>query len=426
MVPLVAVVVVIGAGGREHAIAFRLREEGHAVHVAPGDPGHAAHATIHPEVGAGDPEAIVALARRVRAELVVVGPEQPLVDGLADRLRAAGVATFGPSAAAAALEGSKAEAKAFMVEHGIPTARHVTVHELGEGLAAVRAFAEPPVVKADGLAAGKGVTVADSFEEAEAAVRACLESQRFGAAGRTVVLEERLLGQEVSVFAITDGTHVAMLPAAQDHKRIGEGDTGPNTGGMGAYAPAPIYTDTVHDKTMDRIVRPTLHGLRAQGRPFVGVLFVGLMIDADADPFVVEYNCRFGDPEAQPLLYGLEVPLHPVLAAAAGGSLGEDRRLPGRPAATVVLASAGYPLSSRSGDAIVGLERATEIADAQVFHAGTRRGRDGGWETAGGRVLGVCARGDTLADALRRAYAAADCIHFEGRQMRRDIGFRMV
>jgi phosphoribosylamine--glycine ligase len=418
-----AVVLVIGSGGREHAIAFRLREEGHAVHVAPGDPGHEAHATIHRDVAAGDATAIVELARTISADLVVVGPEQPLVDGLADRLREAGIATFGPSAAAAVLEGSKAEAKAFMVEYGIPTARHVTVHDVAAGLAAVRTFDEPPVVKADGLAAGKGVTVADTFAEAEAALRECLESERFGAAGRTVVLEERLRGREVSVFAITDGTHVAMLPAAQDHKRIGDGDTGPNTGGMGAYSPAPIYTDPVHRHTMDRIVRPTLAGLRAQGRPFVGVLFVGLMIDDDGEPYVVEYNCRFGDPEAQPLLFGLDVPLYPVLAAAANGTLGEDRRLPGKPAATIVLASAGYPLSSRSGDAIAGLDRAAEIPDTQVFHAGTRRDPHGGWETAGGRVLGVCARGDTLEAALRRAYAAADCIHFEGRQMRRDIGW---
>jgi phosphoribosylamine--glycine ligase len=421
----VAVVVVVGSGGREHAIAFRLHEEGHVVHVAPGDPGHAALATIHPEVGVGDAERIVALAREVGAALVVVGPEQPLVDGLGDRLREAGVVTFGPSAAAAALEGSKADAKAFLVRHGIPTARHVTVRELDEAVAAVHTFAEPPVVKADGLAAGKGVTVADTFDEAEAAVRACLHGRRFGAAGSTVVLEERLRGQEVSVFAITDGTHVAMLPAAQDHKRIGEGDTGPNTGGMGAYAPAPIYTEAVHDKTMERIVRPTLAGLRDEGRPFVGVLFVGLMIDDDADPFVVEYNCRFGDPEAQPLLHGLDEPLYPVLTAAATGTLEGDRRLLGSPAATVVLASAGYPLSSRSGDAIVGLERAAQVPDAQVFHAGTRRGKDGGWETAGGRVLGVCARADTLHAALRRAYEAADCIHFDGRQMRRDIGFRV-
>jgi phosphoribosylamine--glycine ligase len=417
----VATVLVIGAGGREHAIAFRLREEGHDVHVAPGDPGHATHATVHPQVRVGDAEAIVALARELAAELVVVGPEQPLVDGLADRLREAGVPTFGPSAAAAVLEGSKAEAKAFMVEHAIPTARHVTVHDIAGGLAALRTFEEPPVVKADGLAAGKGVTVADTWHEAEAALRACLLGSRFGDAGRTVVLEQRLRGQEVSVFAITDGTHVAMLPAAQDHKRIGDGDTGPNTGGMGAYAPAPIYTDAVHRETMERIVKPTLAGLRAQGRPFVGVLFVGLMIDAGV-PSVVEYNCRFGDPEAQPLLFGLDAPLYPVLRGAALGTLGEDRMLPGRPAATIVLASAGYPMSSRSGDAIEGLERAAAIADTQVFHAGTRRGSSGAWETAGGRVLGVCARGHTLEDALRRAYEAADCIHFAGRQMRRDIG----
>ena len=419
-----ATVVVIGSGGREHAIAFRLHAEGHDVHVAPGNPGHEPHATRHPDVGVGDSTAIVDLAKKLSADLVLVGPEQPLVDGLADQLREAGLATFGPSAEAATLEGSKAAAKAFMAAFDIPTARHVTVHSVDAGVAAVESFATPPVVKADGLAAGKGVTVAETFEEAADAVRACLSDNKFGGAGATVVLEERLFGQEVSLFVITDGTHAATLLPAQDHKRIGEGDTGPNTGGMGAYAPAPIYTDAVHDKSMARIVVPTLDGLRSQGRPFVGVLFVGLMIDAAGDPRVVEFNCRFGDPEAQPLLFGLQTDLYPVLHAAATGTL-TDQTLPGRPAATVVMASAGYPQSSHKGDRIIGLDKAAELEDVQVFHAGTRRGDDDSWETAGGRVLGVCARADDLTKALDRAYQAADCIRFDGQQMRRDIGHRV-
>ncbi len=411
-----ATFLIIGGGGREHAIGLRLNHEGHTVHAAPGNPGLAAVGTIH-SVGVGDTMGLVALAKELRVDLVVVGPEQPLVDGLADAMRTEGVRVFGPSAAAARLEASKAESKRFMEAHGIPTARHVTVSSLGEGLAAIKTFDVPPVVKADGLAAGKGVTVAQTYDEAEAALRACLEGGVFGDAGATVVLEQRLEGQEVSLFVISDGTHAATLLPAQDHKRIGEGDTGPNTGGMGAYAPAPVFTDAVADKAMTRIVQPTLAGLRAEGRPFVGVLFVGLMIDHAGDPWVVEYNVRFGDPEAQPLLLGLQAPLGETLQAAVDGTL-PDGALPGAPAATVVLASAGYPATSRKGDAIEGVTKAGEQPGVTVFHAGTRGRAGGGFETAGGRVLGVCATADTLPEALARAYAG------DGMQLRRDIGRR--
>lgn len=417
-------ILVVGSGGREHALCWRLTHEGHEVLAAPGREGYGADARRLP-VGADDPAARVELVARARAEgvdLVVVGPEQPLVEGLADRLRDAGLPTVGPSAAAAELEGSKAAAKRFMVEHGIPTARHHTVTTLAEGLRALDGFSTAPVVKADGLAAGKGVTVADTHEEARAALRQCLEGGAFGAAGRTVVLEERLHGQEVSLFVLTDGRGAATFLPAQDHKRLHEGDTGPNTGGMGAYAPAPIYDAAVAERVRTRIVGPTLQGLRHEGRPFLGVLFVGLMIDAAGDPSVVEYNCRFGDPEVQPLLFGLRVPLLPRLLDAAHGRL-HDEDLPGDPAATVVLAAAGYPGTVRTGDRIEGLAALADEPDVKAFHAGTRRQGDG-WVTAGGRVLGVCARGDTLPAALDRAHAAAERVRFSGRQLRRDIGSR--
>ncbi len=369
---------------------------------------------------------IVALARREAVDLVVVGPEEPLVLGLADALRAADIPTFGPSKAAAELEGSKACAKRFMQAHGIPTARHVTVTSIAEALAALRTFERPPVVKASGLAAGKGVIVAETHAEAEVAVRACLEGGRFGAAGAEVVLEQRLVGQEASFFALTDGTRAAYFEACQDHKRIGDGDTGPNTGGMGAYAPAPIVDAAVRGRVLDRIVAPTLAGLRAEGRPFVGVLFVGLMIDASGEPQVIEYNVRFGDPEVQALMLGLEVPLVPRLLAAARGD-GEliDEPLPGRPAATVVMASAGYPESSTKGVEIVGLDSAMAAAasdpDLAIFHAGTKRDGDR-WVTNGGRVLGICARAPDLRTALYRAYSLVERIHIDGGQFRRDIG----
>ncbi|MCA9714934.1 MAG: phosphoribosylamine--glycine ligase [Myxococcales bacterium] len=416
-------ILIIGNGGREHALAWRCRHEGHEVHVAPGNDGIAEDAVIH-DVATSDHDGVVQLARRLNVDLVIVGPEQPLVEGVVDRLIHAGLRVFGPTAAAAELEGSKAAAKAFMARHGVPTARYQTVAHLADGLAALRSFAEPPVVKASGLAAGKGVTVPESLAEAEAAVRECLGDGRFGAAGSTVVLEQRLRGQEVSLFVLTDGTHAVTLLPAQDHKRVGEGDTGPNTGGMGAYCPAPVYDAATRGRVMESIVEPTLAGLRAEGRPFVGVLFVGLMIDETGAPFVIEYNCRFGDPEVQPLLYGLRAPIVPVMMAASAGALEASASLPGRPAATVVLASEGYPLKTRVGLPITGLDH--HAPDVQLFHAGTRRDADGRWLTSGGRVLGVCARAETLRGALSRAYERCASIEFEGRQLRRDIGVRAL
>jgi phosphoribosylamine--glycine ligase len=417
-------VLVVGSGGREHALAQRLGSEGQQVIVAPGGDGIALDATCVP-VGLDDAPALVRLCRDRGVDVCVVGPEQPLVDGLADRLRDAGVPVVGPGAAAAELEGSKAAAKAFMATHGIPTARYVSVTSPGELPAALAEFDTPPVVKASGLAAGKGVTVAEDFDTAREAALSCLQGDAFGAAGHTVVLEERLRGQEVSVFALTDGEHALTFLPAQDHKRIGDGDTGPNTGGMGAYAPAPIYTEAVDAQVRERILAPTLAGLRAEGRPLCGVLFIGLMIDAVGDARVIEYNVRFGDPEIQPLLWGLREPLGPRLLDAATGRL-TSGRLAGQPAATVVLASRGYPVTSERGVPIAGLDAAARLPDVKVFHAGTRRAADGGWLTDGGRVLGVCARADALADALALAYQAVDLITFDGRQVRRDIGAAAV
>jgi phosphoribosylamine--glycine ligase len=415
-------ILIVGSGGREHALAWRCRHEGHEVVVAPGSEGIGSQAGVAEDDHAG----LVALAEREKIDLAIIGPEAPLVAGLADRFREAGLPTIGPNRAAAELEGSKALAKAFMNRHAIPTARHVAVRGVVSGLAALREFEMPPVIKASGLAAGKGVTVAESWEEAELALRECLAG-RFGPAGDEVVLEERLIGEEASFFVLTDGTHVASFDACQDHKRIGEGDTGANTGGMGAYSPAPIVDEAVRERVMTTIVQPTLAGLRSEDRPFIGVLFVGLMIDAEGQPRVVEYNVRFGDPEVQPLMLGLDVALVPRLLAAATGTL-EDQHMPGKPAATIVLASAGYPERSSKGVEIPGLEALMREAndDLQIFHAGTQRDADGTWRTTGGRILGVCARGDDLRSAIARAYAAVHRIEIAGSRWRRDIGHRAL
>lgn len=414
-------ILVVGSGGREHALAWRLVRDGAEVIVAPGSDGIAT-TTECATVDGRDHEAIVALARQRKVDVMLVGPEQPLVDGLADRGRAAGLAVFGPGAEGAALEGSKAFAKAFMERHDVPTARARVVTSVGEVADALAAFAEPPVVKADGLAAGKGVTVAQTWQEAEQAVLACLEQRAFGDAGARVVLEQRLVGEEASLFIITDGNAAVWMAAAQDHKRIGDGDTGPNTGGMGAYAPAPVFSAAVRERVARTIVAPTIAGMRSDSIPFRGVVFVGLMIDPTGQPSVIEYNCRFGDPEIQALCLGARAPLGEVILAAAEGRL-VDGELAMAPTATVVMAAAGYPGTPRNGDAIHGLEAAARLAGVQVFHAGTRRTGDG-FVTNGGRVLGVAATGDTLREAVDRSYAAVRCISFAGAQVRTDVGAR--
>jgi len=422
-------VLILGGGGREHALAWKIAQSPRVAQVlaAPGSDAMGAVATCFPAVKAGDTDAVIALARAERADLVVVGPEDPLAAGIADRLVAAGFPVFGPSAAAARLEGSKAFAKEFMRRHAIPTADFAVFDSLETARAHVRSLAGPCVVKADGLAAGKGVAVCDGPAEAERALDEMMGERRFGAAGARVVIEERMSGQEVSYYAISDGTHVVPLAAAQDHKRALDGDRGENTGGMGAYSPAPVFTPAVEKRVLEEIVHPTIRGLAAEGTPFRGVLFVGLMIDAAGTPRVVEFNVRFGDPETQPLLMRLNGDLVPLLDAAARGGLESVAAPEWHGAAVcVVLASGGYPRDYATGKRIEGLDAAASAADVVVFHAGTKRGADGGFVTTGGRVLGVCARGESVAEARARAYAACAPIAFEGMQLRRDIAARGV
>ncbi|TDJ09633.1 MAG: phosphoribosylamine--glycine ligase [Deltaproteobacteria bacterium] len=419
-------VLVLGSGGREHALAWAIGRSPRVEEVlcAPGSDGIRADARVLP-VDPGDADAVVALARRESVELVVVGPEAPLVQGVADRLEAAGVPVFGPSAEAARLEGSKAFAKSFMNRHRIPTAAH-RVFDAPE--AAERYVEErngPLVVKADGLAGGKGVSVCRDVDEAKRAIHEAMREQRFGQAGKQVVIEERLEGEEASYYAISDGRHFVCLAAAQDHKRALDGDEGENTGGMGAYSPTPVVDAALERKIVERIVRPTLTGMRSEGRPYRGVLYVGLMI-VDGDPYVIEFNVRFGDPETQPLLFRLESDLVPLLEAAAHASLGSEGEAQlrfGDPAVCVVLTSAGYPRGFATGFAIEGLEAHASAPDVKIFHAGTRF-ESGSWRTAGGRVLGVTARGSTLAAARQRAYEVTRSIRFKGVHVRTDIARR--
>ena len=419
----------VGGGGREHALAWKIAQSPLVSELlaAPGSDAISALARCFPAASSADVAGLVALAREESVDLVVVGPEDPLVAGLADRLREAGIAVFGPSAAAAQLEGSKSFAKAFMARHGIPTAAFAVFDDLDAARAHVRGQSAGCVVKADGLAAGKGVAVCETPEQALAALDEAMGQRRFGAAGDRVVIEERLIGEEASYYGISDGEHVIALAAAQDHKRIGAGDTGENTGGMGAYAPAPVVDAAVEKKVLERVVYPAIRGLAADGTPYRGVLFVGLMIDAAGDPRVIEFNVRFGDPETQPLVMQMAGDLVPLLDGAARGALG--RAVPPEThgaAVCVVLASEGYPRAVVNGRAIAGLDAAARDPDVVVFHAGTRRRPDGGFVTAGGRVLGVTARGETIALARERAYRAVAEIRFEGQQVRRDIAARGV
>jgi phosphoribosylamine---glycine ligase len=422
-------VLILGSGGREHALAWKIAQSARVTRVlaAPGSDGMAREAQCFPDVAAGDADAVLALVRSEDVDLVVVGPEDPLVAGIADRLRDAGVAVFGPSRAAAQLEGSKSFAKEFMQRHAIPTAAFAAFDALDAARAYVRKLGGPCVVKADGLAAGKGVAVCDGPADAERALAEIMGERRFGAAGARVVVEERLLGQEVSYYAISDGHGIVPLTGAQDHKRALDGDRGENTGGMGAYSPAPVFTPAVEKRVLEEIVYPTIRGMDAEGAPFQGVLFVGLMIDANGTPKVIEFNVRFGDPETQVLMLRLEGDLLPLLDAAARGRL-EGVAAPGwhGAAVCVALAAGGYPREYATGKVIAGLAEAERDPDVLVFHAGTRRDDAGRFVSAGGRVLGVTARGATVAEAQRRAYAACAQISFEAMQLRRDIAARGV
>ena len=415
-------VLLVGGGGREHALAWKLAQSpglGRMI-AGPGNPGIAAHARCVPVKDTAIDD-LVALAQQERPDLVVVGPEVPLALGLADRMRAAGFAVFGGSAAAARLESSKAFAKELMARHRIPTARFGTFREAVAARAFCRELGAPLVVKADGLAAGKGVLICRSLGEADAALAQCLEARAFGDSGLTVVVEEFLQGEEASFFALSDGTTALPLAAAQDHKTVWDGDRGPNTGGMGAYSPAPVMDAAMEARVMAEIVRPTIAAMAAEGAPYTGVLYVGLMITREG-PKVIEFNCRFGDPECQALLPRLQEDLLALLLAAATGK-GLPPTLAWSPRASVcvVMTSAGYPGRYDTGTAITGLEAAGALPDVTVFHAGTARA-GGGLVTAGGRVLGVQALGDDVAAAIRTAYAAVERIRFDGAHYRRDIG----
>jgi len=424
-----AKVLVVGGGGREHALAIRLLASKSVQHVIV-CPGNAGTAETPPGFEGKRLESSsltpLAAAQEFGVDLVVVGPEVPLVDGLADRLREAGFACFGPSKVAAQLEGSKAFMKEFCARHGIRVARDVIVRDLAELDAALASFTEPPVVKADGLCAGKGVTVAETFEEARAAATEMLSGRAFGAAGAVVVLEERILGSEASIHAICDGERVFLLPAAQDHKRIFEGDQGPNTGGMGTYAPAPVVTPDLLSRIAREMMQRAVDGMRADGHPFIGTLFAGVMITPAGEPVLLEFNVRFGDPETQVLTAIVDGDFGQALAAAAHGKL--DPKLlhvTSRHALCVVVAAAGYPEAPELGDPITGLDRAAAVPATRVLHAGTKqRGDD--VVTSGGRVLGVVGSGSNLLEARNRAYQAALCIQFRGRQLRRDIGHRAL
>ena len=414
-------VLVVGQGGREHALAWALARSAQVdeVIIAPGN-GGTATVGRNVNVPASDLDGLVRLAQTEKVDLVVVGPEAPLAAGLVDRCRQAGVRAFGPTAAAAQIEASKAFAKTFMAEEGIPTARFAVFDQYEAARAHLRRVDYPVVIKASGLAAGKGVILPNSREEAEAALHRIMVERAFGAAGDQVVIEERLTGREVSIFAFTDGDRVLLMPPAQDYKRAYDHDQGPNTGGMGAYAPVPWLPPETLAEIERTILQPTVRGMQRRGTPYVGVLYAGLMITPDG-PRVLEFNCRFGDPEAQVILPLLESDLVDVLVACLDGCL--DRvRLAWKDAAavTVVLASGGYPGAYRTGYPITGLEAAAAMPDVLLFHAGTAR-RNGTIVTHGGRVLNVTGLGPTLADARTRAYAAISHIHFEEMHYRRDI-----
>jgi phosphoribosylamine--glycine ligase len=419
-------ILVIGSGGREHALCWALLASSltDALYCAPGNAGIAQDADCVP-IRADDIPAIRAFARDNAIDLVVVGPEAPLCAGLVDALNEDGILAFGPTAAAARLEGSKGFTKDICARYGIPTAAYARFSDLGAARAELARTGAPVVIKADGLAAGKGVIMAETNDQAEAALRDMLEGASFGAAGAEVVMEEWLHGEEASFFALVDGDTALPLASAQDHKRVGDGDTGPNTGGMGAYSPAPIVTGAVAGRIMDEIIEPTLRAMKDMGCPYSGVLYAGLMI-TDSGPKLIEYNVRFGDPECQVLMARLKSDLLPGLIAAADGGLRHfDLRWHDDAALTVVVAARGYPGSYASGTEIRGIEKAEAIDGVTVFHAGTAM-QDGVLVAAGGRVLNVTARGKTIREAQAKAYRAVDCIDWPGGFCRRDIGFRAV
>ena len=421
-------VLVIGSGGREHALAWKLAQSPRVseVIVAPGNAGTATEAGCrNAPVPVTDLDGLLQLARDEGVALTVVGPEGPLVAGVVDRFRAAGLRVFGPSAAAAQLEGSKAYAKDFLARHRIPTAFYSVFTQVEPALAYVRDKGAPIVVKADGLAAGKGVIVAMTLAEAEDAVRDMLSGNAFGEAGARVVVEEFLEGEEASFISMVDGRTALPMATSQDHKRVGDGDTGPNTGGMGAYSPAPVVTDAVHARVMAEVVNPTVAGMIADGIPFTGFLYAGLMIDATGAPKVIEFNVRFGDPETQPVMLRLQSDLVELVEAAIDGRLHQTRaQWDPRPSLGVVMAARPYPETPVTGEVISGLDAVPPTA--KVFHAGTALDAAGNVLSAGGRVLCVAALGESVSAAQANAYAGVDAIHWASEFHRSDIGWRAI
>ncbi|MGR2739784.1 phosphoribosylamine--glycine ligase [Billgrantia sp. Q4P2] len=422
-------VLIIGGGGREHALAWKVGQSPRVerVFVAPGNAGTAHEPGLtNVAIGASELERLVDFARDEGIGLTIVGPEAPLVEGVVDRFREAGLAIFGPTQGAAQLEGSKSFTKDFLARHAIPTAAYCTFTEVEPALAYLAEQGAPIVIKADGLAAGKGVIVAMTLAEAEAAVRDMLEANAFGDAGARVVIEEFLEGEEASFIVMVDGTTVLPMATSQDHKRALDGDAGPNTGGMGAYSPAPVVTESVHERIMERVIMPTVHGMAAEGHPYTGFLYAGLMIDAEGNPKVIEYNCRFGDPETQPIMLRLQSDLAELCLAGARGELaGHTCEWDPRAAVGVVLAAGGYPGSYRKGDAIEGLEAAVATG-CKVFHAGTAEDDQGRVVTSGGRVLCVTALGHGVSQARDLAYQGVAAIRWDDVQSRSDIAYRAI
>jgi len=421
-------VLIIGSGGREHALAWRVAQstEVETVYVAPGNAGTELEVGVENiPLAAEDIEGLLNFAKAEQIGLTIVGPEAPLVAGIVDRFTSVGLPCFGPTAAAAQLEGSKAFAKDFMARHGIPTAAYGNFTDIDEAVAFIHELGAPIVVKADGLAAGKGVIIAQTIEEAELAVNDMLAGNAFGEAGHWVVVEEFLTGEEASFIVMADGEHILPLATSQDHKARDEGDLGPNTGGMGAYSPAPVINDELHERAMETVIRPTIRGMAKQGMPFTGFLYAGLMISPDGETKVLEFNVRFGDPETQPIMMRLQSDLAELCLAAVNGKLDEvDASWDTRPALGVVMAAGGYPGSYSKGQVISGLNAANQ-GETRVFHAGTKL-TGNQVVTTGGRVLCVCAMADNVLDAATAAYDGCDKIDWDGAFFRRDIGYRAI
>ena len=419
-------VLVIGGGGREHALAWKLAQSPRVteVFVAPGNAGTALETNVtNVDLSVSDLDGLVAFAESNAIDYTVVGPEAPLVDGVVDRFEAKGLRCFGPRADCAQLEGSKAFTKEFLKRHNIPTAAYGTFTDVDQALAYLDEVGAPIVVKADGLAAGKGVILAETLDEAKSAVKDMLQGNQFGDAGSRVVIEEFLTGEEASFIVMVDGTDVLPLASSQDHKAAYDGDTGPNTGGMGAYSPAPVVDQMCHNRIMSEVIQPTIHGLAADGLRYRGFLYAGIMVTADGTPKVLEYNCRFGDPETQPILFRLKSDLLDLIEAACHGSLGDQIALwDSRAALGVVMAAPGYPGDYPNGAAI---SLGQDIEDTKVFHAGTAMSGDQP-VTSGGRVLCVTALGSGVTEAQAKAYERLKTVQFEGAEYRTDIGYRAV